>query len=130
MKNCEIRWIGWWFGIITTIGLRSKEKQIDDNLENGEEYTWLTLTPYQNLMLDRWNLRTKEKPTWHRSFLPQEVVWCEIWIESFQRKHSYKQRSPWKEMQLTTHLNEWVQYILSCNLWFKIEEIKMEQGVL
>jgi hypothetical protein len=38
---------------IATIGLRGKEKQTEDNLENGEEYTGLTLTPYQNLTLDR-----------------------------------------------------------------------------
>jgi hypothetical protein len=29
------------------------EKQIKDNLENGEEYAWLIETPYRNLMLDR-----------------------------------------------------------------------------
>jgi hypothetical protein len=29
------------------------EKQIEDNLENGEEYARLTKTPYRNLMLDR-----------------------------------------------------------------------------
>jgi hypothetical protein len=29
------------------------ERQIEDNLENGEEYVGLTETPYRNLMLDR-----------------------------------------------------------------------------
>jgi hypothetical protein len=28
------------------------EKQIEENLENGEEYVVLIKTPYQNLMLD------------------------------------------------------------------------------
>jgi hypothetical protein len=28
-------------------------KQIEDNLENGEEYIRLIKTPYQNLMLDK-----------------------------------------------------------------------------
>jgi hypothetical protein len=28
------------------------ERQIEDNIENGEEYVGLTKTPYQNLMLD------------------------------------------------------------------------------
>jgi hypothetical protein len=29
------------------------ERQIKDNLDNGEEYAGLTKTPYWNLMLDR-----------------------------------------------------------------------------
>jgi hypothetical protein len=29
------------------------ERQIEYNLENGEEYASLTETPYQNLMLDK-----------------------------------------------------------------------------
>jgi hypothetical protein len=29
------------------------EKQTEDNFENGEDYTRLTKTPYQNLMLDK-----------------------------------------------------------------------------
>ncbi len=57
-------------------------------------------------MLDKQNLRTKERPTWHRSFLPQEVVRHEIWIRGLQKRHSY-QRHPWKEIH---HPNEWVQY--------------------
>jgi hypothetical protein len=40
------------------------------NLENGEEYVRLIETPYQNLMLDKQVLKTKERPTWHMSFLP------------------------------------------------------------
>jgi hypothetical protein len=56
------------------------EKQTKNNLENGEEYVGLTETPYQNLMLDIWVMKTKERLAGHMSFLPQEVVWHEIWI--------------------------------------------------
>jgi hypothetical protein len=50
------------------------ENQTKDNFENGEEYVGLTETPYQSLMLDKQALKTKERPTGHKSFLPQEVV--------------------------------------------------------
>jgi hypothetical protein len=50
------------------------EKQIANNLENGEEYAGLTKTPYRNLMLDRRVLRIEERPAGHKSFVPQEVV--------------------------------------------------------
>ncbi len=35
--------------------------------------------PISNLMLDRRVLKTKEKLTEHRLFLPQKVVWHEVW---------------------------------------------------
>ncbi len=54
------------------------ERQTKDNLETGEKYEKLTKTPYRNLMLDRRILRTKERFAGHRSFLPQEVVQCEV----------------------------------------------------
>jgi hypothetical protein len=44
-------------------------------------------------------------------FLSQEVVRCEIWTGGFHIRHSYRQRSPRKEMQSIIHPNEWVQYI-------------------
>jgi hypothetical protein len=59
------------------------------NLENGEEYAWLIKTPYWHLMLDKQLLRKEERPTWHMSFLPQEVVWHE-WIGGLQKNHRYK----------------------------------------
>jgi len=50
------------------------ERKIGNNLENGEEYAGIIKISYHNLMLDKLILRTKERPRWHRSFLPQEVV--------------------------------------------------------
>jgi len=50
------------------------ENQTKDNFENGEEYVGLTKTPYQSLILDKQVLKTKERSTGHKSFLPQEVV--------------------------------------------------------
>jgi hypothetical protein len=51
----------------TVIGFGSKLsrswKKIKINLENGKEYMGITKTPYQNLILDRRVLRTKERPT-------------------------------------------------------------------
>jgi hypothetical protein len=38
------------------------------------------------LMLDRWVLRTKERPIGHKLFLPQEVVWREVWTKGFKKK--------------------------------------------
>jgi hypothetical protein len=59
------------------------ERQIKDNLENGEEYARITKTPYQNLMLNKQVLRTKERHVGHWSFLPQEVVRREVWTRGF-----------------------------------------------
>ncbi len=56
-----------------------------DNLENGGEYAKITKTPYQNMMLDKWILRAKERPIGHRSFLPQEVVRHEVWTSNLQK---------------------------------------------
>ncbi len=61
-------------------------------------------------MLDRRLLKTKVKPTWHRSFLPQEVVRHEVWTKGFQKRPNYRQQSPQRKMQSTTHPNQWVQY--------------------
>jgi hypothetical protein len=46
------------------------KRQIEDELENGKEYARLTKTPYQNLMLDKWDLKKKEKLAKYMSFLP------------------------------------------------------------
>jgi hypothetical protein len=45
-------------------------------------------TPYQNLMLDRRMLKTKERPMGHRSFLPQEVVRWDVWTKDLYKRHS------------------------------------------
>jgi hypothetical protein len=37
------------------------ERKIKNNHENGREYAMITKTLYQNLMLDRQVLKTKEK---------------------------------------------------------------------
>jgi hypothetical protein len=37
------------------------ERQIKDNLDNGEEYARIIETPYQNLMLDRMNSDNRRK---------------------------------------------------------------------
>jgi len=66
------------------------EWQTKKNLENGKDYVGSTKTPYQSLMLDRWILTTKERHVRHRSFLPQEVVRCEVWTSGLQIKHNYK----------------------------------------
>jgi hypothetical protein len=49
-------------------------------------------------MLDRWVMKTEEILAGHRSFLPQEVVWREIWARGLKRKHNYIQQSPRKDM--------------------------------
>ncbi len=38
----------------------------------------------------------------HRSFLSQEVVHREVWIGGLQRRHSYRQQSPQREIQCTS----------------------------
>jgi len=53
-----------------------KKKKID----NGKEYMRLTETAYWNLMLDRQIMIIEERLVGHKSFLPQKVVWCEVWI--------------------------------------------------
>jgi hypothetical protein len=53
-------------------------------------------------MLDRQVLRTKERPTGHKSFLPQEVVRREVCTRGLEKMHNYRQQFPWREMYLTT----------------------------
>jgi hypothetical protein len=54
------------------------------------ECAGLKETLYQNLMLDRRVLKTKEKLTGHKLFLPQKVVWREVWTRGFQKRQNYK----------------------------------------
>jgi len=49
-------------------------------------------------MLDRRVLRIEEKLIEHKLFLSQEMVWCEVWIRGFQRRHNYKRRTPRREV--------------------------------
>jgi hypothetical protein len=86
------------------------EKHVENNLENGKEYAGLIKTQYQNLMLDKRVIIIKERLVRHKLFIPQEVVQREVWIGGLQKSHNYKQQFPCKEMQLTIHPNEWVQY--------------------
>ncbi len=65
------------------------EKHIEDNVGNGQEYAGLTKTLYWSLMLDKQVPRIEERPIGHRSFLPQEVVWWEVWTWGFHIRHSY-----------------------------------------
>jgi hypothetical protein len=81
-----------------TIGFGGKSSNhrntIEKNLENGKEYASLTQSPCQNLMLDQQVLRIKERYARHKSFLPQEVARCEVWIGGFHGRHSYRRRFP------------------------------------
>jgi hypothetical protein len=45
-------------------------------------------------MLDKRMLRTKKRPMEHMSFVPQKVVWQDIWTMGLQRRQSSRQRSP------------------------------------
>jgi hypothetical protein len=54
----------------------------------------ITETPYRNLMLDIQVLRIEKWLARHMSFLPQEVVRCEIWTNGLQRSHNCRQQSP------------------------------------
>ncbi len=56
------------------------------------------------------------------SFLPQEVVMREVWINGLQKKHRYRRRSPRRDMSSNTHPNEWVQYIFQ--LQFMVQSHK------
>ncbi len=66
--------------------------------ENGKGLAGIIKTPYWNLMLDRWVLRIEKILARHKSFLPQEVVRCEVWIGGLLKKHNHRQRSPHREM--------------------------------
>jgi hypothetical protein len=67
--------------------LKDKQKT---KIDNGKEHVRLTKTPSKNLMLDRQVLKIEERLMGHRSFLPQKVVWWDIWIGVLQKKHSSK----------------------------------------
>jgi len=36
------------------------------------------------------NYENKKKPIGHKLYLPQEVVWREVWTKGFQKKHNYR----------------------------------------
>jgi hypothetical protein len=55
------------------------ENQTEDNFENRKEYVKLIETPFQNMMLDKQVLRTKESLIGHRWILPQKVVQHDVW---------------------------------------------------
>jgi hypothetical protein len=55
------------------------ENQTKDNLENRKEYAGFVETPYWNLMLDKRMLKIEQRPAGHMLFLPQEVVWWDVW---------------------------------------------------
>jgi len=50
------------------------EKQTKEKFKNGEEYGGLTKTPFQNLMLNKQVLKTKERLEGDKLFLPQKMV--------------------------------------------------------
>jgi hypothetical protein len=47
-------------------------------------------TPYWNLMLDRRMLIIEQRHVGHKLFLPQEVVWRDVWTRDLQRRHNSK----------------------------------------
>jgi hypothetical protein len=49
-------------------------------------------------MLDRQVLITVEKLAWDMLFLPQEMVWHEVWTRGLQRRNNYKKQYPRREM--------------------------------
>ncbi len=49
---------------------QAPKRETKNNLENEKEYVRIAKTRYQNLMLVKRVLRTKERPLGHRSFLP------------------------------------------------------------
>ncbi len=102
------------------------EKQIKDNLENGEEYAWLIETPYRNLMLDRWVLRTKERHARHNHFYHKRWYGVKYGLGVF-REGIITNNDLHEERfnRLLTQMNG-CNILLSYNMWFKVEEIKME----
>ncbi len=52
-------------------GKLSRASKRNKNHENGKEYVGIRKTPYRNMMLDGQVLKTEERPTIHRLFLPQ-----------------------------------------------------------
>ncbi len=40
------------------------------------------------------HFENRKRPKGHMLFLPQEVVWCEVWTRGFQRRHNYRRQSP------------------------------------
>jgi hypothetical protein len=49
-------------------------RQIENDLEDREEFVGLIETPYRNVMLDRRIMQIDERLVGNRLFLPQEVV--------------------------------------------------------
>ncbi len=57
-----------------------------------EAYT----NPISNYDFGKMSFEKKERFVGHMLFIPQEVVWRDIWIRGFQRRHIYWWRSPWR----------------------------------
>jgi hypothetical protein len=101
------------------------KRQTDDNLENGEEYARLIETPYHNMMLKRQVLITKERPTWHMFYHKKWYsVKCGLGVFkegtiTGDNLHGEKCN------RLLTQMSG-CNIFLSCNLCFRIKEIKTE----
>jgi hypothetical protein len=82
------------------------------------------------LMLDSWVLRIEKSLVGHMLFLPQEVVQHEVWTVvlkegTITNNNHNEERCSWLLTQMSG-----CSILLSCNMWFRVKEIKMEQGFL
>ncbi len=87
-----------------TIAIGFKSKSLSYRMRNKRQsWKWKGVcenykNPILDLMLDKWVLKTEERPIGHKSFLPQEGGRCEIWIGGLKKRHSYRRWYPWREM--------------------------------
>jgi hypothetical protein len=77
-------------------------------------------------MLDKQVLITVEKHAWDMLFLPQEVVWHEVFKEeTITKDNIHEERCSRLLIQLSG-----CNMLLNYNLWFKGVEIKTKEGLL
>jgi hypothetical protein len=75
-----------------------------------EEYARLIETPYYNMMLDKWVLRTKERPARHKFFLLQEVVQWDVWTGGLHKRHNSK-RTISTERDVVDYSSKWADVV-------------------
>jgi hypothetical protein len=106
------------------------QRQTKDNFDNGKEYVGLTETPFQNLMLDRQVLRTNEKLVGHKCFYHKKWYDGTYGLGVFRKGTIPNDDLQIKRCSRLFILMNGCNILLNCNMWFRVVEIKIEQGLL
>ncbi len=75
-------------------------------------------------------LRIEKKPMGYKSFLPQKVVWRDVWIGGFRKGIILDDDLHGERCNLLLVWMNECNILLNCNIWFRVVEIKTAQVLL